>query len=83
MEIKNGIAYLGKMKTFRVFFIEDGEITTLKMKEKSEKELRIRLRGIPIHHVEELGENTQSKRIKNLKGFLNNFDFDQLSDTKN
>ena len=57
MEIKNGIAYLGKMKTFRVFFIEGGEITTLKMKEKSEKELRIRLRGIPIHHVEELGES--------------------------
>ena len=54
MKIKNGIAYLGKMKTFRVFFIEKGEITTLKMMEKSEKELRIRLRGIPIHHVEEL-----------------------------
>ena len=56
-DIKNGIAYLGKMKTFRVFFIEGGEITTLKMKEKSEKELRIRLRGIPIHHVEELENN--------------------------
>jgi hypothetical protein len=83
MEIKNGIAYLGKMKTFRVFFMEDGEITTLKMKEKSEKELRIRLRGIPIHHVEELEVDTQSKRIKKLKGFLNNFDFDQLSTSKN
>ena len=32
--------------------------------------------------VEKL-EKTQSERIKNLKGFLNNFDFDQLSTTKN
>ena len=54
MKIRNGKAYLGKMKTFRVFFIEEGEITALKMNEKSEKELRLRLRGIPIHHVEEL-----------------------------
>ena len=28
------------------------------------------------HLVEKL-EKTQSQRIKNLKGFLNNFDFDQ------
>ena len=32
--------------------------------------------------VEKL-EKTQSQRIKNLKGFLNNFDFDQLPTTKN
>ena len=34
------------------------------------------------HLVEKL-EKTQSQRIQNLKAFLNSFDFDQVSNTKN
>mgnify|MGYP001449039244 CR=1 FL=1 len=56
---------------------------TIEIKKQIVKFNKILCRNERDYLVEKLKENTQSERIKNLKGFLNNFNFDKLSTTKN
>ena len=64
------IRFLLKMKTIEIKRqVADSRNKTLRRKKRD-------------HLVEKL-EKTQSQRIQNLKAFLNSFDFDQVSNTKN
>jgi len=64
------IRFLLKMKTIEI---------KRQVADSRNKNLRRKKRD---HLVEKL-EKTQSQRIQNLKAFLNSFDFDQVSNTKN